>query len=254
MFISKKLAMFISAAALPVLVATAQEAPKGAGGPAEGAGGPPPPPHGFNRGGMGRIMPGGPQASGLIFARMLGRPEFIQGLGLPDEVVTKLTEGLKKIDEQEKAVRDELEKLRRAQAEALATLMSDRTKTGDDIREGAKKVDELQGKLFGLGIDRMLLIRDNLTDEQIKQASELVKKNFESRREEMMKRRGGPDGQRWRGPRDGGRRGPPEGGPKDAPKDGPKDAPKDGPKDAPKDGPKDAPPPPPPPPEAPKAE
>jgi hypothetical protein len=108
--------------------------------------------------------------------------------------------------------------------------MSDRTKTGDDSREAAAKIEELQGKLFGFGIDRMLLIRDNLTDEQIKQASELVKKNFESRREEMMKRRGGPDGQRWRGPRDGGRRGPAEG-----PKDGPKD-----------DGPKDAPPPPPP--------
>ena len=231
MFITKKLAIILSAAALPVLVATAQEAPKGDGGPAEGAGGPPP--RGMREGGR-RIMPGGgPQASGLIFARMLSRPEFIQGLGLPEETVTKLTEGLKKIEEQEQAFREELDKLRRAQAEAIATLMSDRTKTGDEIRESAARIDELQGKIFGLGIDRMLLIRDNLTDEQIKQASELVKKNFEARREEMMKRRGGgPDGQRWRGPRDGGRRGPPEGGPKDGPKDAP----------------------PPPPPEAPKAE
>lgn len=229
MFISKKLAIIMSAAALPVLVATAQEAPKGEGGPAEGAGGPPP--RGMREGGR-RIMPGGGfQSSGLIFARMLSRPEFIQGLGLPEETVTKLTEGLKKIDEQEQAFRNELDQLRKAQAEAMAILMSDRTKTGDEIRESAAKIDELQGKLFGLGIDRMLLIRDNLTDEQIKQASEQVKKNFEARREEMMRRRGGPDGQRWRGPRDGGRRGPPEGGPKDGPKDG--DSPKDGPKDAP---------------------
>ena len=232
MFISKKLAIIMSAAALPVLVATAQEAPKGADGPAEGAGGPPP--RGMREGGR-RIMPGGgPQASGLIFARMLARPELIQGLGLPEETVTKLTEGLKKIDEQERTLREELEQLRRGQAEALANLMSDRTKTGDEIRQAATKLDELQNKIFGLGIDRMLLIRDNLTDEQIKQASELVKKNFESRREEMMKRRGGPDGQRWRGPRDGGRRGPPEGGPKDAPKDGPKDAPPPPPPPAPK--------------------
>ena len=235
MFISKKLSMFLSAAALPVLVATAQEAPKG-DGPAEGAGGPPGrPPRGMF--GERRIMqPGGgaPQASGLIFARMLSRPEFINGLGLPQETVEKITAGLKKIEGDEKALREELNKLRGTQAEALAALMSDRTKTGEDIREAAKKVDELQSKLFGLGIDRMLLIRDNLTDEQIKQASALVKKNFELRREEMMKHRGGPDGQR-RGPRDGGHRGPPE-GPKNAPKDGPKDAP------------------PPPPPEAPKAE
>ncbi len=221
MFISKKLAMVLSAAALPVLVATAQEAPKG-DGPAEGAGGPPGrPPRGMF--GERRIMPGGggPQASGLIFARMLSRPEFINGLGLPAEVVTKLTEGLKKIEDDEKALRDELNKLRGTQAEALAALMSDRTKTGDEIRESAKKIDELQSKLFGLGIDRMLLVRDNLTDEQIKQASELVKKNFESRRNEMMRRRGGPDGQRMRGPREGGHRGPPEGAPKDGPKDAP---------------------------------
>ena len=220
MFICKRLLTFISAAALPVLVATAQEAPKeGDGGPAEGARAFPP--RGMRDRG-GRIMPGAPQASGLIFARMLSRPEFISSLGLPEETVKKLTEGLKTIDDQEQALREELNKLRGSQAEALAALMSDRTKTGDEIRQAATKIDELQGKIFGLGIDRMLLIRDNLTDEQIKQAGDLVKKNFESRREEMMKRRGGPDGQRWRGPRDGGRRGPPEGG---APKDGPKEAP-----------------------------
>lgn len=225
MFISKKLAMFIGAAALPVLVATAQEAPKGDGGPAEGAEAPGRPQRGMF-GGERRIMPGGgaPQASGLIFARMLSRPEFINGLGLPEEVVKKLTEGLKAIDDQEKALRDELNKLRGAQAEALAALMSDRSKNGDEIRESATKIDELQSKLFGLGIDRMLLVRDNLTDEQIKQASEQVKKNFEARREEMMRRRGGPDGQR-RGPRgDGERRGPPP--PREGlPKDGPKGAP-----------------------------
>ena len=149
MFISKKLAMFVSAAALPVMLATAQEAPKG-DGPAEGAGFPGRPQRGMF-GGERRIMPGagGPQASGLIFARMLARPEFINGLGLPQETVTKITEGLKKIDDEEKALRDELNKLRSSQAEALATLMSDRTKTGEEIREVAKKVEELQSKLFG---------------------------------------------------------------------------------------------------------
>ena len=68
-------------------------------------------------------------------------------------------------------------------------------------------------------IDRMLIVRDNLTDEQIKQASELVKKRFESRRDEMMKRRGGEMGRR-----EGGRRGPegkgPQPGPKAAPEAG----------------------------------
>lgn len=134
---------------------------------------------------------------------MLSRPEFIAGLGLPEETVAKLTEGMKKIDEEERILRDEVEKLRKSQMEKLAALMSDRTKTGDDVRAASAKFEELQGKIFGLGIDRMLLIRDNLTDEQITKAREQVKKNFDLRREEMMKRRGqgGPDVGRRHPPR-----------------------------------------------------
>ena len=234
MFITKKLSLILCAASLPMLVATAQDAPAKEGRPGFGPG-----PGGFGRGGERRIMQGFGQPSGLIFARMLSNPEFIKGLGLPDETVAKLTEGLKKIEEQERALREEMDKLRKSQTELLAALMSDRTKTGEEVREISSKIDEIHGKIFNLGVDRMLLIRDNLTDEQIKQAGEQVKKNFDLRREEMMRRRGGPDGQRPRGPRDGGRRGPP---------------PEGGPKDDQKDGPKDTPPPPPPPPEAPKAE
>ena len=229
MYMSRKLSIILGAV-LPVLAVTAQDAPKGEGRPAEGVDGVPPPAREM-RGGERRIMHGGMKPSGLIFARMLSRPEFIKGLGLPDDVADKLVAGLKKIEDQEKGIRDELDALRDSQAEALATLVSDRSKTGDEIRAASGKIEELQGKLFGLGVDRILLIRDNLTDEQIKQASELVK---ESHRDEIMKRRGrgGPDGQqRWRGPRDGGRRGNPNVEPKDG--------------DGPKDGPKDAPPPPP---------
>ncbi len=196
MFITKKLGFVFCAAALPMLVAMAQDAPAPA--PADGQPGPFPGPGGFRRGGERRIMQGFGQSSDLIFARMLSRPEVIKELGLPEETVAKLTEGLKKIDEQERALRDELEKLRRSQMEMLATLMSDRTKTDEEVRAASAKFEELQGKIFNLGIDRLLLIRDNLTDEQIKQAREQVRKNFELRREEMMKRRGqgGPEGGR----------------------------------------------------------
>ena len=101
-------------------------------------------------------------------------------LGLPEETVAKLTEGLKKLEEQEKALREERENLMKTQADLMASLMSDRTKNGDDVRKSIAEIEALQGKLFAINIDRMLLVRDNLTDEQIKQASELVKKRFES--------------------------------------------------------------------------
>ncbi len=203
MFVCNKLAIIFSALALPILVATAQEAPKDAGQGPKGM-----PGKGFARPER-RMMPGMGierqlQAGGPIFMRMLSRPEFIKGLGLPEETVTKLTEGLTKIDEQEKALREEREKLMKAQAEMMAALMSDRTKTGEEVRQSIAAIEALQGKLFSLNIDRMLVVRDNLTDEQIKQASELVKKRFESRRNEMMERRGrrvGPQGAAGKGPR-----------------------------------------------------
>ncbi len=204
MFVSNKLAIIFSALALPMLVATAQEASKDAGQDPKGM----PGNKGFARPER-RMMPGMGierqlQAGGPIFMRMLSRPEFIKGLGLPEETVTKLTEGLAKIDEQEKALREEREKLMKAQAEMMAALMSDRTKTGEEVRQSIAAIEALQGKLFSLNIDRMLVVRDNLTDEQIKQASELVKKRFESRRNEMMERRGrrvGPQGSEGKGPR-----------------------------------------------------
>ena len=187
MFISNKLCFFFCAAALTLPGAYAQEGPSSFGeghfGPGLGEGA-------FGRGMERRIMQGAAQPSGLIFARLLSRPEFIKGLGLPEETVEKLHEGLKKIDEQERALREEIEQVRKSQMEKLAALMADRTKTGDDVREGAVEYVELKRRIFCLGVDRMLLIRDNLTDEQITQARELVKKNFNLQREEMMKRRG----------------------------------------------------------------
>ena len=192
MFITNKLGFVFCAASLPMLVATAQDAP--AGEKMHGR----PGPGGFGRGEERRIMSEFGQPSGLVFARMLSRPEFIRRLGLPEETVTKLVEGLKKIDEQERALREEIEQVRKSQMEKLATLMADRTKTGDDVREEAVNYVELKRKIFCLGVDRMLLIRDNLTDDQIKQARELVKRNFNLQREEMMRIRGkdGPEGRR----------------------------------------------------------
>ena len=223
------------ALAVPFFVATAfaaePEAPAADNGaapapqaPGPGVGQRPPRPDRMMGGGR-MMQPGmmpGQQNSGIIFARMLSRPEFVKDMGLPEEAVAKITEGLKKIEEQEKALFEERQKLMKAQTDAMAALMSDRTKNGDDVRKASADLEALQTKLFGLNVDRMLLVRDNLTDEQIKQASELVKKRFEARREEMMRRRGGgrPEGEgpRGRGPGGFGNRGPAgPGGEKEAP-------------------------------------
>ena len=187
-----------------------QKGPDGAHRPAR--------PERMMMGGRDRMMQGGGPSPAAIFPRMLARPEFIKEMGLPEDVAVKIVEALKKFEEQERALFEERQKLMKAQTDAMAALMSDRTKDGEEVRKAAADLEALQLKIFGLNVDRMLVVRDNLTDEQIKQASELVKKRFESRREEMMRRRGrGPDGEgpRGRGPRGGAEgKGPhsPEGG------------------------------------------
>lgn len=135
-----------------------------------------------------RNMAGNP--SGMFFARMLTRPEFIKELGLPDEKVKIIIDSLQKIEDQERKLHEDRMNLMKKQTDLLANLMSDRTKTSEEARKLISDIEGVQAKLSGLNIDRMLIVRDNLTDEQIKQASELVKKNFQSRRDEMMKRRG----------------------------------------------------------------
>lgn len=158
----------------------------------------------------------GMNPSGPIFARMLSRPEFIEQLGLPEEAAKKIGDELSKISEEEKALFQERAKLAKAQADALAALMADRSKTGDDAMKAIADIEALSSKISALNIRRMIVIRDNLTDEQIAQASELVKKRFASRREEMMReRRGdmrGPGAQRRHG-EPGARRMPPKRGP-----------------------------------------
>lgn len=151
---------------------------------------------------MGRPRPemNGANPGGPIFARMLSRPEFLGQLGLPEETAKKIGDELAKIAEEEKALFQERMKLSKAQADALAALMSDRTKTGDDAMKAITDLEAISSKLAALNIRRMIVVRDNLTDEQIAKASELVKKRFADRRQEMMRGRrgdaqqGGPDG------------------------------------------------------------
>ena len=145
--------------------------------------------------------------SGVMFARMLARPEFVKNLGLPEEVAEKISTGLKEIDAKEKELMTKRMELLKAQTDMMAALMADRTKNGDEARKATADLEALQVQISSLNIDRMLLIRDNLSDDQIKQAREQVKKDFQNRREEMMKRRG-QNGENGRGPRLNGDRGP----------------------------------------------
>ncbi len=198
-----KIAMFsaILAGAFTLSSVMAQDAPPQAGG--AGA----PPSRERNR----RMMPYPMDARGPLFAKMLSDADFLKELNLPEEVAKNLTEGLAKLTEKEGNLQGKRRETMRAQAELLAGLLSDRGKSAEEAKKVLEEQEKVQKELNELMIDRLILIRDSLTDEQIKQASELVKEQFEKRRREFMTRRGingegpqrGPEGRRMPPPRRG---------------------------------------------------
>ena len=158
---------------------------------------PPPPP---NR----RMMSHPMESRGPIFAKMLSDADFLKELNLPEDIAKTLTENLVKLNEKESNLQEKRRAAMRSQTELLAGLLSDRNKTAEEAKKVLEESEKCQKELSELMIDRLILIRDTLTDDQIKQASELVKKRFEERRKEFMNRHGrngegpqrGPEGKR----------------------------------------------------------
>lgn len=143
--------------------------------------------------------------SETLFYRMLERPEFISKLGLPEEKVKILQEGFEKISAEENELFKQRTELLKNNSKLLTEFMADRTKTADVLEQSFVDIEALQTKISKLTLARMILIRDNLDEEQIKNASETVKKHFEERRKERMQRFGeqGGNGPRRFGGREG---------------------------------------------------
>lgn len=126
--------------------------------------------------------------NGIIFYRMLERPEFISKLGLPEEKVKALQEGFKKVADEEAELMKQRSELLKKNSELIAEFMSDRTKTAEVLETSFAELEAIQVKMSKLTVQRMIIIRDNLDEEQIKQARESVKTQFEERRKERMQR------------------------------------------------------------------
>lgn len=129
-----------------------------------------------------------------LFYRMLERPEFISKLGLPEEKVKILQEGFKKIADEESELIKHRSELLKKNSELITEFMADRTKTPEVLEQSFAEIEALQVKMSKLSVDRMVIIRDNLDEEQIKNARESVKTQFEERRKERMQRFGEQNG------------------------------------------------------------
>ena len=185
----KKIGMFI-AVALAAACVLAQEKPRrGHGGHQRGER----PPAGE------RPLPGPMMhAAGAWVPRMLASKASLEKIGVTDEALSaKLLGEIKPLKEQGDELERKIRDVSREQAQMMRELLKDK---GSDPKAVMDKVDEvakLRAEQGRLSVKAMIVLRDNLSPEQLAKAREYI---LERGRERGRMRRGmGPGGER-RGP------------------------------------------------------
>lgn len=119
-----------------------------------------------------------------FFSRLLTDAEFIKEIGLSDEKAAAIKKGIADFDAKEAELHKSRFELIKKQTEKFAALMSDRSLDGTAVKDSFKEIEALQLKIDELIVDRMVFIRDNLDESQVKKAVETIK----ARREKMQER------------------------------------------------------------------
>ena len=204
----KKLAVIIVAAVATACVVAQDRpnrGPNGRGGPGGDR------PHAGERPHPGMGM--GPNA-GMWVPRMFSSKAMLERIGVTDEAQrTKIQEGLRQQMEQGEEIERQIREISRQQAEAMQALLKDKAADPKAVMEKIGEVAKLRAKQARLSVKAILVLRDNLTPEQLEKVSSML---HERGRARGAFRRGGDDhpergarGDRPRGDRPRGeRRGP----------------------------------------------
>ena len=159
------------------------------------------------RGQMGQQRMGGGQWRGgdsnEMLAQLLQDPRVAQEIGLAEDKSKALQESLRTIREREIDMQAELAKLRLQQAGQVVSLLEDRAKAPGDALEIVEKIGLLNTGIAKLAVERIVAVRDNLTDDQIAKAREIARERIERRREMMNRERRPRDGREGGAGREG---------------------------------------------------
>ena len=162
---------------------------------------------GFSRGGAG-------MQNEMLF-RMLQDPQVVKEIGLSDEKSAALKEAFRKVQEKQIDFQAALDKLNLQQTGQIAGLLGDRGKQADEALTLVEEMGQINTALSKLAIERILAVREHLTDDQIKKAREVGEARMTRMRENIRNRQGGEGGREGRRegrregdrPREGGREG-----------------------------------------------
>jgi len=153
---------------------------------------------GFSRGGAG-------MQNEMLF-RMLQDPQVVKEIGLSDEKSAALKEAFRKVQEKQIDLQAALDKLNLQQTGQIAGLLGDRGKKADEAIKLVEEMGKINTELSKLAIERILAVREHLTDDQIKKAREVGEARMTRMRENIRNRQGGEGGREGGRPREGGAR------------------------------------------------
>lgn len=137
-----------------------------------------------------------PMRTFRVFERMLSNHEFVEKVGLSEEAVKNLENGFAKITEKEKDLQGKRGQLQKEQMERLAAVLascpastngapakeSNLGKLKEELETAFLKSEAIQHELNVLTVERIMLIRENMTDEQLSKASDYVRHRVNKQR------------------------------------------------------------------------
>lgn len=140
--------------------------------------------------------------SGAMLLRMLSSKMGLERIGVTEEAqVTKLTDAFKPLMEESGKLDGQIRELTRAQSQALSALLKDKASDPKVAMDKVGEIEKLRAEQGRLAVKAVLVLRENLTPEQLEKAGTL----FSGR---GMRRPGGmgPGGERRRPRPNGGER------------------------------------------------
>lgn len=189
--------ILIAASALAAAFAFAQDVEK----PEFGAKGPPPKMQ------IQGFMPN----AGMWIPKMFSHKKALAKIGVTDEaVVEKISTGLDALQSRGGDLEGKIRELSREQAKLFRSLIKDKDADQKPVMEIIDEIAKLRAEQGRLSVEAIVLLRDNLTPEQMKKAFDLVhERGGERNRMRMGQGRGEPPFAPPKEMRDGPR--PPEG-------------------------------------------
>lgn len=98
--------------------------------------------------------------------QVLCRASVAQKIGVPPEVIAKIRAELSTLSLQERPIRQEINKLFRTSSRLAKQVLSDKDVKPEELIRATEEISALQAKLALLDIQKLLILRDNLTPEQ----------------------------------------------------------------------------------------